>query len=539
MLDALKKDYYPYPSRRNVVYGSHGMVATSQPLAAGVGLDILKRGGNAIDAAIAMAVTLTVVEPTGNGIGGDAFALIWKDGKLHGLNASGPSPAKLSAQALAQRGLETIPGMGVVPVTVPGAPAGWAAAWKRFGRLAYGDLFEAAIEIADRGFNVQAQSARIWKTYFETHRQVLTEEAPFAEWMKTFTLEGKIPKAGQLVRLPHHARTLQAIAESESESFYRGDIAEKIASFMAANQGFLDLQDLAAYQASWVQPISVNYGGFDVHEIPPNGHGITVLMALNILKQLDGYQEAPVDRKTHYQIEALKLAFSDAKAHVSDPRSMRYSNQALLSDDYARERSRLIEDKARQPLPGSPDNGGTVYLAAADQEGNMVSFIQSNYMEFGSGLVIPGTGIAMHNRGLNFSMDEASANYVGGSKYPYHTIIPGFLTRGGEAVGPFGVMGGFMQPQGHFQVLLNTIEDHLNPQSALDKPRWQWVGDKKVEVEHAFDQALAMDLLDRGHDIKVKADSSAFGRGQIIWRDQDGLLCGGCEPRTDSAIGVC
>lgn len=538
MFKRLSSQYYPYFSRRNVVYGSRGMVATSQPLAAGVGIDILKRGGNAVDAAIAMAATLSVVEPTSNGIGGDSFALIWHNGKLHGLNASGPSPQTLTMKALEDRGIKSIPDMGVVPVTVPGAPASWAAMSKRFGLMKFSNLFTSAIDLATEGFVVHSQSARIWREYFDTHKDLLTNESIFQEWIHTFTLDGKIPEAGQVVKFPNHACTLKAIAETDAECFYRGDIADKIARIFSENNGFLTKKDLEDYEPMWVEPISINYGGYDVHEIPPNGHGITVLMALNILKNLENYQDAPVEVKTHMQIEALKLAFTDTRAFVADPNHMVYSPEELLSEEYGKKRAKLIGSKAILPQAGDPACGGTVYLATADRFGNMVSFIQSNYMEFGSGVVIPGTGIAMHNRGLNFSMDPKSANVLAGGKYPYHTIIPGFLSKDGKPVGPFGVMGGFMQPQGHLQVLLSTINDHLNPQSALDRPRWQWTGDKTIELEQCVEQSIAMDLINRGHNVKVLADSSSFGRGQIIWCDDDGILCGGCEPRTDSAIGV-
>lgn len=537
MINDLKMSYYPFPSRRYVTYSTDGMVATSQPIAAQVGRDILNAGGNAVDAAVAMAAVLTVVEPTGNGIGGDAFALVWQQGKLYGLNASGPSPGCLTLEKLLEKGHKEMPSMGVVPVTVPGAPAGWAALSDRFGFLRFSKLLDPAIKFALEGFNVQTLSAKIWKNYFNEHKQLLQSDPLFQPWLQTFTREGKPPQAGQRIEFPDHAKTLKLIAQTKARDFYHGSIAEKIDVYFKAHQGYLTKEDLQAYEPRWVEPVELEYNGYEVSEIPPNGHGITVLLALNILKQLDGYQNAAPDLQIHYEIEAMKLAFTDTKKYVADQETMRVTIEALLSNKYAKDRAALISGMALMPEHGDPERGGTVYLATADRYGNMVSFIQSNYMEFGSGVVIPGTGIAMHNRGLNFSFDRESGNVLAGNKWPYHTIIPGFLTRGGKPVGPFGVMGGFMQPQGHFQILLNTIDHHLNPQAALDKPRWQWTGGKTIELEQGFEPAIASQLLERGHDVVIKADTSTFGRGQIIWRDLEGHLCAGCEPRTDSLIG--
>ncbi len=524
---------YPYPSHRNVVYARHGMVATSQPLAAQAGLQVLQAGGNAIDAAVATAAALTVLEPSANGIGGDAFALVWHSGKLHGLNASGPAAAASTAQGLRQLGHSVMPKYGALPVTVPGTPAAWAALAQRFGRLPLTRSMAAAISYARDGYPVSPSVAYAWQQATKLFRANL-KEAHFQSWFDTFAPE-RAPLAGEIKRLAGHADTLQAIAEDGAASFYRGAMAERIAACVQGAGGHLSAADLAAYEVQWVDPISVNYRGFDVWEIPPNGHGLVALIALNLLKGFD-FSERDTVLTYHRQIEAIKLAFADGQAHIADPRHMRVSVADLLSDAYADERRQLIGEAASLPLPGTPARGGTVYLSTADAEGNMVSLIQSNYMGFGSGLVVPGTGIALHNRGNNFSLDDAHPNCIAPGKRPYHTIIPGFLTQGGRPVGPFGVMGGFMQPQGHVQMVMNTVDFHLNPQAALDAPRWEWEKGQTVNIEHSTGEHLFRGLAARGHEVNWQNNRLAFGRGQIIWRDQAGVLCGGTEPRTDGAV---
>ncbi|GGK34209.1 gamma-glutamyltransferase [Caldalkalibacillus thermarum] len=529
--------YYPYPSRRMTVYAKRGMVATSQPLAAQAGLEILQKGGNAIDAAIATAASLTVVEPTSNGIGGDAFALVWTNGKLHGLNASGPAPQGISIDKLKKAGYKEIPTHGWIPVTVPGAPAAWAALSERFGRLPLSQVLEPAVRYAEEGYPLTPTLGYFWQRAFELYSQNLKGEE-FRPWFETFAPQGRAPQVGEVWRSPGHARTLQAIAETKAEAFYRGELAEKIEQFSKQHGGYLRQADLAAYQPEWVEPIKVNYRGYDVWEIPPNGQGLVALMALNILK---GFQfEARDSVETfHKQIEAVKLAFADGLKYITQLDRMRVKVEDLLDEAYAEQRRSLITDTALQPEAGEPPRGGTVYLAAADGEGNMVSFIQSNYMGFGSGIVIPETGIAMQNRGHNFSMDPAHDNALAPGKKTYHTIIPGFLTKGNQPVGPFGVMGGFMQPQGHVQVIMNTIDFHLNPQAALDAPRWQWKKDKVVEVDPSFPEHIAQALARKGHHIQRALDHGGFGRGQIIWRDpKTGVLAGGTEPRTDGHIAA-
>jgi gamma-glutamyltranspeptidase/glutathione hydrolase len=531
--DALE---HPYPSRRMTTYAKKGMVATSQPLAAQAGLDILKKGGNAIDAAIAAAAALTVLEPTSNGIGSDSFALVWTKGELHGLNSSGPAPKNISIEALKKAGIEEMPKHGWIPVTVPGAPGAWAELSKRFGKLPFTEVLQPAIDYAEHGYPVSPILGKYWIKAYKNYKEILKAEE-FKNWFNTFAPNGRPPEIGEVWKSPDHAKTLRSIAETNAESFYRGELAEKIDAFSKKYGGYLTKEDLAEYAPEWVNPIKVNYRGYDVWEIPPNGQGLIALLALNTLKGFDFTVKDTVETY-HKQIEAIKLAFADGKKYITDPKRMQAAVEDLLSDTYAAARRGLITDTAVQPEAGDPPKGGTVYLATADGEGSMVSFIQSNYMGFGSGLVVPETGISLQNRGYNFSLDPAHENRLEPGKKTYHTIIPGFLTKDNEAVGPFGVMGGFMQPQGHVQVIMNTIDFHLNPQAALDAPRWQWMGDKTVEVERILPEHIAQALVRKGHQIKVSVDSGGFGRGQIIWRDKNGVLAGGTEPRTDGAIAA-
>lgn len=527
---------YHYASRRNVVYGRNGMVCTGNPLAAQAGLDVLRKGGNAIDAAVAAASSLTVVEPTANGIGSDAFAIVYTGGKLYGLNSSGPSPRSISLEEVRGRGFEKMPEDGVIPVNVPGAPGAWAALSERFGRMPLKESMATAIGYAEDGYPIQPGVGEGWKASFERCRKAAEKFPEVNSWFETFAPDGRPLKVGELLRLPGHARTLRAIAETNAEEFYRGGLADEIDRFMKQYGGFLSKEDLAAFYPEWVQPLTTDYHGFTVCEIPPNGHGITVLMALNILKGLP--ETSDLFTQTHRQIEAMKLAFTDAQRYVADPGYMTVSPDQLLSEEYAAARRALIGTEAITPEYWEPVKGGTVYLCTADREGNMVSYIQSNYMGFGSGVVIPGTGISLNNRGANFYLDSSMANCLGPAKKSYHTIIPGFLMKDGRPVGPFGIMGGFMQPQAHLQVLMSAIDHHLNPQDALDKPRWMWTGGKTIEVEQSFDAAILGQLARAGHNIVVRRSSVPFGRGEIIWRSEDGILCGGCEMRTDGQVAA-
>lgn len=528
---------YPYASRRFVVHGKRGVVATSQYLAAQAGLDVLKKGGNAVDAAVAAAACLTVVEPCSNGMGGDAFAIVWTGGKLYGLNSSGPAPMALSAEKLRAKGHIAMPAYGWDAVTVPGIPAAWAALSSRFGRLPLSDSMAPAIQHADEGYAVSPIVAYGWEKAAEKYRDNLPP-ALAKHWYDTFTTDGSAPKSGEVFCLPDHAKTLSEIARTGAESFYRGELAEKIAAFARETGGYINEADLAAFKPEWVQPLCVRYRGHDVWELPPNGHGMIALMALNILEGFDPFENGE-EKSLHRQIEAVKLAFSDGLKYIADPAFMYVAPEELLSPQHAAKRRVLIGEKAIVPQPGSFDDHGTVYLAAADGEGNMVSYIQSNYMGFGSGLVVPGTGIALHNRGANFSLDPESPNCLVPGKRPYHTIIPGFLTRDGNPVGPFGVMGGFMQPQGHVQVIVNLLDYGMNPQAALDSPRWRWDDGLSVALEDSFDKNLSDALAKRGHNLcRESSYIGAFGRGQIILRDESGVLTAGTEPRADSAAAV-
>ncbi|MGG6310555.1 gamma-glutamyltransferase family protein [Paenibacillus macerans] len=528
--------HHPFPSKRHTVFAKKGMVATSQPLAAQAGLEILQKGGNAIDAAIAAAAAMTVVEPTSNGIGGDAFTLVWAKGELHGLNASGPAPERLTAEAVKQLGHDRMPRLGLVPITVPGAPAAWAALAGKFGGLPLTETLKPAIRYAEEGYPLTPILGKGWSRAFQAYRK---QEGPeFEPWFQTFAPNGRAPAIGEMWSSRDHAETLRRIAATGARDFYEGELARRIEDFMVQHGGFLRRSDLAAYRPEWVKPVSANYRGYDVWEIPPNGQGMVALMALNIYERLEPPQWQSAET-VHRQIEAMKLAFADGQAYITEPADMPVQAEDLLSKAYAAGRAEDVHDTASDPVPLELPKGGTVYLAAADEEGNMVSYIQSNYMGFGSGIVIPGTGIGLQNRGADFSLDERHPNFLKPGKRTYHTIIPGFLTKDGEAVGPFGVMGGYMQPQGHFQVIANTVDYLLNPQAALDAPRWQWIGGKKVHVEPEFPSGLVQALQRKGHDIEVMPDGVSFGRGQIIWRNpQTGVLAGGTDPRTDGMVAA-
>lgn len=527
--------YYPHPSQRMVVYGQKGMVATSQPLAAQAGLKVLQCGGNAIDAAIATATTLTVTEPTSNGIGGDAFALIWYKGELHGLNASGPAPRSISLEKLRERGYKSMPSEGFLPVTVPGAPSAWATLSEKMGRLDLKEVMSEAIGYARDGFPVSPLVSNHWEKAYRKYSQLKGEE--YSSWFSTFAPSNRAPSPGEIWSSPHQAHTLSLIASTQGEAFYRGELAERMDSFSREYGGYLRGEDLEDFSPQWVTPIMTRYRGYTVWEIPPNGQGLVTLMALNILEGIDLTKKDDV-LMYHYPMEALKLAFVDGKRWITDSSAMDVEVEDLLSLEYAKKRREEIGDRALLPEAGDPHKGGTVYLATADGEGNMVSYIQSNYMGFGSGLVVPETGISLHNRGHTFSLNPEDANALAPGKRTYHTIIPGFLTKGIRPIGPFGVMGGFMQPQGHLQILINSLDLHYNPQAALNAPRWNWDGGRKILVEPSFPDHIALSLLRKGHEVERSVEVGPFGRGQIIWQDPSGVLCGGCEPRADSMVAV-
>jgi gamma-glutamyltranspeptidase/glutathione hydrolase len=525
---------YRYPSRRNLVYGKRGMIAASNPLAAAAGMDVLKKGGNAVDAAIAAAAALTVVEPTGNGIGSDAFAMIWKDGVLHGLNGSGSAPLSWSIEKFRSLGYpDALPSTGWAAATVPGAPGVWAELSRKLGRLSLSECLKPAVLYASDGYAVSVNVSLLWEKARRNFGGV--GDKILSNWFETFCPDGRAPRPGEIFRSPGHAYTLEKIGESGAKSFYTGELADKIIDFSRRTGGFFSEEDLASFEPEWIEPVSARYRGFDVWELPPNGQGIVVLIALNILKGFD-FADRDCPYTTHKQIEAIKLAFADAKRYVADMRRSDVPLKELLSDSYADSRRKLITNEAQGYKSGDPYSGGTVYLAAADGDGCMVSYIQSNFEGFGSGVVVPGTGIALNNRGKCFSLDEAHPNSLSPGKRPYNTIIPGFLTKDGEPIGPFGVMGAYMQPQGQVQVVMNCVDFHMNPQEALDAPRWQWTGAKETSFEPGFPADSAQKLDRMGHNSSLALRSTDFGRGQIIWRTEDGTLAGGTEPRTDGAV---
>ncbi len=531
--------YQRYPSRRYPIYAHGGMVNCSSPLASAAGLEILRKGGNAVDAAVAAAAAYTVVEPTANGIGSDAFALVWseKDQNLFGLNASGPAPMLANAERIISEKKDVggkMPRLGWIPVTVPGAPKAWSELTKRFGRLSLSENLLPAIKYARDGYPCGPVLSMMWQSAFCRYRSVLKGPS-FEAWFHTFAPGGKAPEIGDIIFLPEHGNSLEAIGKTDAEAFYSGDIAHCIDNESRKFGGLLRYEDLAAYNAQWVDPIRLFYRNYEVCENPPNGQGIVALMALNILKEFD-FSEKDCADTYHRQIEAIKMAFADAFRYVTDPSDMNITIQQLLDPAYGAQRAREMTDHAKIWTHAVPPKSGTVYLCSADSEGNMASFIQSNYQGFGSGVVVSGTGIALQNRGADFSLDPDDANYLKPGKRTYHTIIPGFLMKGGKPVGPFGVMGGYMQPQGHVQMVMNYVDFCLDPQQTLDAPRWQWQRDGTVTVESGFSSELARALQRRGHDIRMDLSVSGFGRGQMIVRLDNGVLVGGTECRTDSNI---
>jgi len=509
----------PYRTIRSPVM-ARNIVSTSQALASQAGMRMLHRGGNAVDAAIATAAAMTIVEPVSNGLGSDNFALVWADGQLHGLNASGVAPAAWNPDYFARRHGGTIPERGWDTVTTPGAVAGWVALSERFGKLPFADLLEPAIELAERGHGV----GRIVSNKWAPQIPVLQDQPGFAE---AFMPNGRAPAPGERFVFAAAGKTLRAIAQTKGEAFYRGEIAHRLAAHAAANGGSMTEADLAGYRPEWVKPIQKDYADYTVHEIPPNGQGIAALMALGMLDQLD-LAAYPIDSvaSQHLQIEAMKLAFADTYRWVAQESFMRQVSVAdLLSDSYLSERARLIDPRrATHFQHGTPPKGGTIYLCAADENGMMVSLIQSNYMGFGSGIVVPGTGVSLQNRGKGFTLEAGHPNQVQGGKRPFHTIIPGFLTRDGKPQMAFGVMGGHMQPQGHMQALVRMLTHHQQPQTACDAPRWKVSTGLSIDCESTMDPALVQGLRDLGHQVEAQDDPYMdYGAGQFVWRLSDDL----------------
>lgn len=521
---------FPYPSQRMPVLAKN-MVATSQPLAAQAGLAMLARGGNAVDAGLAAAITLTVVEPTGNGIGSDIFAILWDGKRLAGLNASGRSPAGWTPQRFAGR--KAMPTLGWDSVTVPGCVSAWVELSKRYGKLPFETLFEAGIKYAREGFMVSPITAASWARQAPNFKD-------FSEFCWTFLPKDRAPFAGERFYCPQQAETLEDIAATKGDSYYRGKLAERIALASRSDDGAMTEDDLAAHRCDWVDPVSVEYRGYRLHEMPPNGQGIAALVALGILRGFD-VASHPVDSadSIHLQIEAMKLAFADVWANVADSAFMKVTPAEMLDDAYLARRARAIDMKrAAEHQPGLPRDGGTVYLTTADSGGMMLSLIQSNYKGFGSGIVVPGTGISMQNRGAGFSLVPGHPNEVGPRKRPFQTIIPGFLTRDGEPVMSFGVMGGNMQPQGHLQMITRLVDYNQNPQACSDAPRWIVNEDFTISVEEAMPASVCEELTRRGHRI-VANETTMFGFGgaQLIHKLEDGY-CGASDHRKDGgAIG--
>ncbi|MBS0319838.1 MAG: gamma-glutamyltransferase family protein [Proteobacteria bacterium] len=522
----------PHAGQRQPIL-ARNVVSTSQPLATQAGIAMLARGGNAVDAALATAITLTVVEPCSNGAGSDLFAIVWDGQELVGLNASGRAPAAWSPGYFAGKGMrEAIGPRGWDTVTIPGAVSGWVALSKRYGKLPFADLFEPAIRYARDGFLVSPRVAGYWSRAVD----LMPHDLGFAEH---FMPHGRAPRPGERFANPNLARSLQAIATSHGEAFYRGELAAAMVAHANAHGGVHARADFEAAAPDWVTPLGQRYRSATVHEIPPNGQGIAALIALGILEHLDVAAHAPDSvASQHLQIEAMKLAFADAYRYVADPGAMTLAPEALLDRDYLAARARLIDPRRAQAFgPGAP-KGGTVYLCAADERGMMVSLIQSNYMGFGSGVVVPGTGLSLQNRGAGFSLDTGHPNVVAGGKRPYHTIIPGFLTRDGAPLAAFGVMGGPIQPPGHVQVLVRMLDYGMNPQAALDAPRWKLEGGLVVDLEPSASPALRAGLAALGHQIEPRDDSYMdFGAGQCAWRTDGGYIAGSDSRRDGQASG--
>ncbi len=516
----------PYPSTRQPACGDD-VVATSQPLAVAAGLAQLEAGGNAVDAALAAALALTVVEPTSNGIGGDLFAIVAEpDGTVRGLNASGRAPRGLDVERL--RGEAEMPRLGWDAVTVPGAPSGWAALAADGATRSLTELARPAVRLAREGFPVSPVTAAAWAR----------AERRFADWpafADTFLPGGRAPRPGQRIALPDHAATLERLAESEGEALYRGALGERLVAHARDTGGALREDDLASHQPEWVATLTRDVGGLRVHELPPNGQGVAALIALGILERTDVAERDPDDPLAlHWQIEATKHALADARREVADPDRMRLQPRALLARERLDARAAaLAHDRAGDPGHGRPAVGGTVFLVAADREGRAVSLIQSNYEGFGSGVVVPGTGIALHNRGAGFSTDPAHPGVVTPGARPFHTIIPAMATdQAGVPRSAFGVMGGPMQAQGHVQMACRSILAGQGPQAAIDAPRWRVDAGRRVALEPGMPSAIRRDLARRGHDVVIDAPEG-FGGAQAAVALAQGGWAAASDPRKD------
>jgi gamma-glutamyltranspeptidase/glutathione hydrolase len=524
---------FPYTSQRMPLLAQN-VVSTSQPLASAAGLQMFALGGNAVDAALATAIALTVVEPCMNGIGGDAFAILWDGKRLQGLNASGRSPRKWTPAYFSK--YSAMPPRGWDSVTVPGTVSAWRALSDRYGSLPFAQLFEPALRYARNGFMVSPTVHRQWQSQV----QELLDQPGYRD---AFAPQGRAPLPGELFVCPGQAHTLERIAATKGDAFYRGDLAQAIANHARNTGGLLDEEDLASHQADWVEPISMNYRDLTLHEIGPNGQGIGALMALGMLDQIN-LKAAGLDTalSTHLQIEAMKLAFADLHEYVADEQAMRdVSTTDLLKPAYLAQRAKLIDpERCATARAGSPHSGGTVYLTAADQNGMMISFIQSNFKGFGSGVVVPNTGIALQNRGWGFSLKPGHPNQVAPGKRPFHTIIPGFLTRAGQPLMSFGVMGGSMQAQGHVQVTSRIADHQQNPQTASDAPRWRVMDDNTtVAVEWNFPKEAIEGLIARGHTVKLaQRFETEFGCAQLAMKTEHGYIAASDHRKDGYPVGL-
>ena len=530
----------PFTSRRSPVFGGKGIVSTSQPFATAAGLEILAKGGNAADAAVAAGAALNVTEPTSTGIGGDMFALYYsaETEQVSALNGSGRAPAALTLDRLKKEGFSSeLPPFHAHTITVPGACAGWFDLIAKHGSLSMSEILAPAIRLADEGFPVAPLTSRYWQRGVE--RQ-LNHSLNGRE----LTIDGRAPRAGEIFRNPNLARTFEIVARGGKQAYYEGEIADAIVGVIREAGGVMSAEDLASHTSTWEEPISVDYRGYRVYECPPNGQGITALIALNILEGFDLRALASLStERLHLLIEALRLAFADARWYVADPRFSNVPIRELLSKEYAAERRKLIDRKraTMDPKRGTPVNSsGTVYLSVVDGSGNACSFINSNYAGFGTGIVPKGFGFTLQNRGHNFVLDPSHPNALEPHKRPYHTIIPAMVTReDGSLYASYGVMGGFMQPQGHVHVLSSLVDDGLDPQAALDLPRFcidvEQAGGR-VALEEGMPASVVSELQQMGHPVYSVSgyERALFGRGQVILRDAEtGVLCAGSDPRAD------
>ncbi len=519
----------PYASQRDPVF-ARNVVATSQPLATAAGIQALRDGGNAIDAALATAITLTVVEPGSNGVGSDAFAIVWFENQLYGLNASGRSPRLWNPEHF--RKYSAMPRLGWDAVTVPGAVSAWAELSSKFGRLPFERLFDSAIHYAQNGFLVGRRTAALWKAFQPSLGQ-------FEGFRKHFLPNGRAPETGELAIRRELAQTLKLIAESNGESFYRGELARRIAEQSSQDEGLLRYEDLAEHRAEWCDPLSIDYSGITAHEIPPNGQGLATLIALGLLDRLNTRSLEPDSPDwTHLQVEAMKVAVRAAIDHFADLRAMRIDPKELLASSALDRAAETISMEVANQTPCKlPTSSDTVFLCSADEDGNMVSFIQSNFQGFGSGIVIDGTGIAMQNRGAGFTLESGHPNQVDSNKRPFHTIIPGFVTRGNRPELAYGVMGGHMQHQGHVQMITRIFDHGQNPQAATDAPRWHVTPEFDVVLEKGFSESTQNELLRRGHSVRMHEGAGLFGGAQLIARLEDGYCAASDHRKEGLAAG--